>query len=699
MNNSLIFEYSPWFILLCIAIAFAFSFILYFRDKKLEDLSKKKLYLLASLRFLSVFFISGLLLSPLIETTNTKVEKPLIIFAFDNSQSIKLASENNSNLKNIEKKLLKIPTNISKKYNIKIFTFDRNINDSIKLNFTGQRTDIANLISQINNKFYNRNIGALIIASDGIFNTGENPLYIADKTNYPIYTIGLGDTTIYQDIFIKNIIHNDIAFLNNQFPVSLTIGAKKLKGQKAELKIFSHGKIVFTKKIEINSNNFLTKINLFLKAAKQGTQEYQVNIKIDKKERNILNNNKNFAIKVLKNKQKILILANSPHPDIAALYNSLKSNSNFDVDIAFAGNFSKKITDYSLVILHNLPSKQNPENKIFAQLKKAGIPLIIVVGMQTNLNLLNAQNLGLSISQSNKIFDAVQAYLNPNFKDFEISSGVNNMFKTGPPLKVPFASFSFIPQMKALFLQTAKGIKTNKPLILLSSGNEHYPTNIIFILGENFWRLRIYDYRKNENFDLFNSFIQQLAQYSVLKSKKNHFIVKVDKIIPENNDILFRAEVYDKIFQLVNDNDVNIVLSDSAGNKYNYLFDKTTNAYKLDIGNFPVGHYNYIAKTKYDNKTLENKGSFIVIPINIEAQNLIANHDLLRKMSIETGGKFLSIENSDSLQFYLKENKNIVPVTFSSQDISEIIIEKWLFFFILLLISLEWFLRKFFGTY
>lgn len=699
MNNFVIFEYSPWFIFLCIAGSFAYAFLLYFRDKKLDDLSKKKIYFLAALRFFSVFIISLLLLSPLLKTIKTQVEKPIIILAIDNSKSIKLASGNSSEFIDLKKNIEKEIKDISSKFDLRVFSFSDSLSDSLSFNFTGEKTNISKIISQINDKFYNKNIGALIIASDGVFNDGTNPLFLSDNLNYSIYTIGLGDTTRYKDSYIKDIFNNEITFLNNEFPVSVSFGAQKLKDQIALIKITNNGKIVFSQNVNITSNDFFSKIDLHLKAEKEGIQEYSVNISVNKKERNSLNNTKNFAITVLKNKQKILILANSPHPDISAMENSLKTNSNFDVDIEFASTFNKNISDYSLVILHSLPSIDNPSTTLFGQLKKLNMPLIVIVGMQTNITFLNSLNLGLKIAQTGEMYDDVQGNLNPDFKDFEISEKINDLIKSGPPFKVHFANYNYIPQLKLVVSQYIKGIETQKPLVLISSGSPNYQSNLVFILGENFWRLRISNYRKNQNYDLFDGFMQQLVQYSVLKTKQSKFIVKVDNIIAENNEIIFKAELYDQIFQLTNTNDVNLKILDSAGKDYNYQFEKTINSYILNIGNFPSGHYSYIANTEYDNQKLENKGSFIVMPVDLESQILVADHNLLQRLAFQTAGKFYYSNKLDSLKYDLEKDQNIVSVSYSSEDIAEFITIKWIFFLIFSILVLEWFLRKFFGTY
>jgi hypothetical protein len=250
-----------------------------------------------------------------------------------------------------------------------------------------------------------------------------------------------------------------------------------------------------------------------------------------------------------------------------------------------------------------------------------------------------------------------------------------------------------------LFFRQVKGVKTQIPLLVFSQASQTFPSNLCIIAGENFWRLRILNYKKFENFNLFDDFFSSLVQYLVVKSDRRRFIVKTDRITPASNDIIFRAEVYDKIHQLVNDEDVEITIKDTAGQAYKYTFAKTQKAYTLNIGTFPAGKYTYFAATTQAGEKLTTSGSFIVINADIEAQNLVANHQLLFKISENTGAKMLQPSTIDSLPTLLFDNQNIRKIAYSTDDITEIIKYKWIFFLIISLLALEWFLRKFFGSY
>ncbi|MBN2891419.1 MAG: hypothetical protein JXL97_06105 [Bacteroidales bacterium] len=655
---------------------------------------------MATLRFFSTLIIALLLLAPLLKTIRTTVEKPVIVFVNDNTESLKLSCENKDDKFTLmQQSVSRIYEQIAEEFDAEAYSFGDKFEDGLKFDYTGKQTNIEDVLDQVTNKYYNKNIGALVLITDGIYTAGTNPIYKVENISYPIYSIAIGDTTVYKDLLVKDLTHNEIAFLKNKFPLEITIAAKKLKGKTAVCQVTNNGRVIHSENIEINSNDFLQKITIFIEAEKAGIQQYNVSLTRMSDERNTKNNYSSFAINVVENKQKILILANSPNPDIAAFRSAMKSNQNFEIDFSLVNDFNKNISDYSLVILHQLPSKENGLTTIYPQLMELEIPILVVLGMQTDFNRLNNLNLGLKVAQSNNAFDNVQGFPNVNFSDFDLEDDLTNLLSASPPLVVPFGDYTLLPHIKTVVYQRIKNINTLKPLIAVGNASANYESNVGFVLGEGMWRWRMFEYKKNGNFDIFDNTINQIVQFLVMKNSRNRFIVKVDRIIPENDEVLFKAEVYNKIFELNNENDVNISVIDSSGRTYDYVMQRSNKAYFLNVGTLPVGSYNYSASTKLGEEALSTGGTFAVVAEDVESQDLVANHTLLYKMSQNAGGKFIYPDNIDSLTYYLQNDQNIVPVSYTTQDLTEFIKYKWIFFLILALLSVEWFLRKFFGTY
>ena len=109
----------------------------------------------------------------------------------------------------------------------------------------------------------------------------------------------------------------------------------------------------------------------------------------------------------------------------------------------------------------------------------------------------------------------------------------------------------------------------------------------------------------------------------------------------ENEPLTFEAEVYNESYDLVNEGEVNMVISDVEGNQYTYTFSKRGSSFRLDAGIFPVGEYKYEATTRVGSKIHQEKGELSVSPILVESITTIANHKLLANLASQTGGEMI----------------------------------------------------------
>ena len=126
--------------------------------------------------------------------------------------------------------------------------------------------------------YANQNVGAMVLVSDGIYNTGSNPQYQAERLKFPVYTVLAGDTTVQTDLRIAGIIHNSQTFLGNYFPVEIKVAATHLAGNKAMLKVLEGENEVFNKTIDIRGNQHFETVKLTLNAKAKGTQKYRVEL-------------------------------------------------------------------------------------------------------------------------------------------------------------------------------------------------------------------------------------------------------------------------------------------------------------------------------------------------------------------------------------------------------------------------------------
>ncbi len=700
MHTEILSKYSLWYIIPILLFSALISWFLYRKDEKFSELERIKLYTVITLRFLSIFFISLFLLSVVLRYIRIEIERPIIIVAHDNSESIKLAFDGN---KQMEAEYISLFNdfilNISKDFQVKTVSFGEKCVDSLSYSFNEKETDFTQLFRTIEKQFINYNVGALVIASDGIYNQGVSPTYLAKKLHYPVYTVALGDSSRKRDIYIKDVLSNSIAFLGDEFPLEIQLGSFGFKGEDITLRILKNNKILQEEKIKISSTDFFKKLHINLTAERVGLQHYKIEILSKNGEFTKANNSKNIAIDVIDDKKKVLILANSVHPDISAIRQALKANKNLFVEFYTIVKFKKNIEDYQLVIFHQLPSYRNAAKNLFSKLNKAKIPALFILGSQTNIRDLNILNLGLKIQKNQRITELTEAKFNNQFNLFDTEHIKNSNFNDYPPLISPFGEYILNKKADILFYQQIKGIETEKPLIFVFAEDNLSTGKLGFICGEGIWKWRMNDYLENENHQQFDALIDRIVHYLSLDIKKERFIVRAKRIFNENELIRFRADFYNKSYELNNQAELSLEIINDNNESLNYIFSRTNGAYEMNAGQLPVGKYTYKAQVTEDNKTYIKSGEFIVVPLNIEAVNIRADYQMLYQLATENGGAMFMPNRLNQLISEIKQNGNIKPVSFSTKDLIDLIELKWLFFIMITLLSTEWFLRKFFGGY
>lgn len=618
----------------------------------------------------------------MLKQNTNETEKPTIVFAFDNSTSVISAADSAVIKASFIRELNELKNELSDKYSIRSLLFGSKIETEKNADFTDKETDVSQLMQHIDNTYANLNIGALIVCSDGIVNRGINPANLSEKFRFPVYTVALGDTSVKKDIILQKINHNQVVYLGNKFPAEVTVSALKLKGNDVTVSISKDGVKKTEQHLKITGDNFIQSLNFVLEAEKPGIQKYHISISPAKEEITDANNSRDFVIEVIDTREKILILADAPHPDIAAIKECMESTRTYEVESANVFDFNKPLKPYSLVILHNMSTANLP---LMTELKNNSQPSFII------LPKTNEIIPGLKISTSYNKQNETEAIYNSNFTLFNLSDELKNFIRQFPAVNTPFGNYAVSPGSNSLLFQKIGMVDTENPILLF---NEQNGIKSGVFTGDGLWRWRMRDYSEHKNHNLFNELLLKTVQYLSVKSDKSFFRLMTKKIINENDIIEFNAEVYNKSYQLVNDPDVNVILTDSTGKQFNYTMSKNNSAYYVNCGLFPPGDYKYKASVKVNDEVFVQNGTITVNAVVSEKTNTVANFSLLFQMSRNSGGKLFYKNELSLLKKELETNELIKPITYTQKHLRDLIDLKWIFFLITGIMSLEWFLRK-----
>jgi hypothetical protein len=684
------------FLLAIFLASFGLVLLLYFRNRDNKELTKSQVVVLAGLRFVSFFLIAFLLLSPFIKSLKKIVQHPVIIAAWDNSGSVISTGDSLEVASDVEQIKQQVADELGNDYSLINYSFGQKTERNGELHFSEKKSDYSQLISTISNNHFNENIGAVLVTGDGIYNQGRNPVNMIDELTFPVYTIGLGDTTEVADARIQNIRVNRTSFSGNHFPVEIDVSFSKLAGRSLKLIVSQEEEKLAETVITPPNNDYFRSQQFILEAGPPGLKHYSVTIEPVEDERNKKNNTAGFVVNILENKQKILILSDGPHPDNGAIKNTLEKQKSYEVSVFTEDPYPSNFSDFNLLILNQLPSSGISMVRIIEENKNQRTPILFIVGSQTFLSQLNTLATGVEIDQLAGSPEEAQATVNPAYASFTVSEEFRKIVTRFPPLLAPYADYRTGPEVTPLLYQKIKNIETSKPLLATGVVNGRKTG---FLFGEGIWRWRLYNFYFNQTHDQFNELVDQLVQYLSLRENEDNFMIDFQPVYPEIDDVILKAEVYNDAFERITTEEVNIEIVNDQGETFQFTFDIQGDSYSLNAGKLPVGNYHFKSDVTVGKETYSETGSFTVTAVHLENIITRANHRMLYQLAEQSGGGFFLPGQVQQLINDIESTNKLKPVSSFQEMVNELLNLRRVFFVILLLLSVEWFLRKYWGIY
>tara|TARA_B100001741_G_scaffold311815_2_gene313741 strand:- start:2321 stop:4348 length:2028 start_codon:yes stop_codon:yes gene_type:complete len=664
-------ELSMLWIVGCITLSIATSYVLYSKGFFKSALWLRRF--LFALRFATFFILTFLLLKPYINQFVTHKEKAIILVGVDNSSSLLANADSVYYSANFVNELNDLKAEFEEDFQVEIYAFGEQVERNPILDFKDRKTNLSDYLKEISDIYSNRNVVANVIASDGIYNSGSNPLYTNYSFNAPLYTLCLGDTIAKKDLELTSVSHNEIAYLGNSFPISTTVLSQYSKGERLEVSIYEEDVLLEKKEKLINRNDEIISFDYKISAQSVGIHNYRIEVKAVEGEQNTLNNTQNIFVDVLESKQKILLLSDISHPDIAAISKSIQCNENYELVLQNTSDFNGDFTPYSLLIAFQL------------SIKEPNIPTFYFIGNSSQALSLE----WFRYLPSESALNEVNSYYN-SFSLFSLNDKWNLWLEDLPPLYSPLAEYTFNSEHHHLFTQNILGVTTQNPIFTFSKQGKFRQA---VCAVEGLWKWRLYEFLKTNNHQLFDELINKSVQFLSVKEDKRPFRLRHKKIIYENEPLIIDADLYNANYELVNSAEVSLLIKDEDENEYNFSFNKTAISYSLELNELKVGNYSYEAKVLFNGKELLNKGRFSVLPLELEKNSSQANHQILFNLSQKYGGKsFNKLQFSElKNEISVIESKNL---SFQEEFQSDLINLKWIFILLFVFLTIEWFLRK-----
>lgn len=672
------------YLLLILFAIISVSASIYLYNK--SELSKYIKATLITLRAVSLFLILSLLLNPFIEYFKNISEKPPNIILIDESFSMSL--EQNDSAKT---KVLKELT--SGRTDFRIYSFGSNvikeISDEAKDTVINYKysSNLATTLDGLKNYNFQR-INSISIISDGLINEGNNLLQVARSLKAPIHYVLTGDTVQRKDLVINRLLYNRKNFVNSSSKVIAEIYSYNTD-KEIKINLYEDDSKIKTSSVLVSSSRNKYEVVFDIFSSVPGMKKYRLEIEAEPDEVTKINNNDVFYIDFVDNTVKMLVIAGAPSYDVSALRQTLNRSENIKYDIRIQKNNNEfyegelpKFNEYDIITLIGFPNDKTSRESIEA----------IKNGIKKSRNALfffNSSDISFEkVNELKEIFPFVNngagkretkgsIYLTPNklYQDTENFRKLNSL-----PSAFYFQE-AFINKPNS----TVLGLHNSEPAIIADNTSE---IRTAAFLGYGFYAWNL---KPVGSYEFLQNIISVFIGLCVDENSKDKFTIKTNKDCYAESEPVYFTSVYKEI-DPVNKYSVRINVSKSGKDSELQLSQTGENIFQGEMRLFEKGDYKVKADL-FENDVLKYSSTtrFSVDEPFKEYRETKAKDNILKEAANVTGGVNLSEKSTKELNELFKSTE-YSEVSYPSKTLFRNSI--WYLIFILLLLSIEWFIRK-----
>ncbi|WKK64660.1 hypothetical protein [Lutimonas zeaxanthinifaciens] len=658
-------------------LALILSALIVFYQYFFNNNTKRKLWVMAALRFVAILAAMLLLINPGVEKSIRKIEKPKLFLAIDNSASM--------NRPKVDEQLKKFSNNLyedadlKNRFEVSTFLFGEGLTADSLWNFKEGQTNIHKAITDLEALNEEGNV-SIVMVTDGRQNYGQNYAYL--KGRNPIFPIVTGDTLEVIDLSIERINTNAYTTLDNNFPVEIFVNANLRSKQKSQLIVEKNGIEVFSKTIDFDGDKSNEVVTMLLPADSVGMQLYSARIEPVMQEKVLANNIRNFGVEVLDEQTNIAIVYGLLHPDVGMIKRSVESNRQRKASLLQVEEIEGRLGEFDLFVLYQ-PDAGFKD--LLNYINEKNFNYMLFAGTQTNWRLLDEfQN-----EFRKESTDLVENLFPDYERDFTSFYTEDIGFGSFPPLRGEIGEITLGKNNQVLLTQRINDIQSENPLLIAS---DQVDQKSIVLFGEDIWKWRAESFSIHGSFAEFDNFFNSLIQYLQLSDRKKELELFYDPVYHAGQPILIQAKKYDNNLNLDLKSSLVLKLDDSDEVFPFYIKNRS---YEVKIGSLSPGTYNFQVSS---NDSEENReGSFFVDNYSLEEANISPNIQDLKRLADHSGGAVFYIDQFENVKTDLINNDKFRPLEKVQIKRVSLIDWRWLLGLIVLSLSLEWFLRKYRG--
>ena len=744
-NGRFGFDVRPNILLLVLIFLLVAVFIYFIYLRPRIRLSKGTTATLIALRVALLAVMVALLLRPVVVVSSVIPRSSYVAVVVDDSLSMKLhdVPGGATRLDTIKQTLLNTSTGqtsflnrLDQKFKTNLYGFSGTLSrlkDGNDLFGEGRTSDLAGALEETIKRSSGMPLSAIVIATDGASNVPSDistTLRELRARDIPVFTIGVGDTARPLDAELTRINMPRRVLVGSRVNIETFVGLNGYNNTKVLLGVREDGRAIKTEEFNLRGNDTQA-INLEITPATPGVHRYTVEITPLDGEITIENNKQDALVEVIQGPLRLLHVEGEPRWELGKIRESLALNEKNVIlvslqrtgenkfyrqgignQVELATGFpatEEELFSYDGLVIGSVEAgffTADQLRSIEAFVARRGGGLLALGGRlsfdggkykgTTIDDLLPVSLTGGPVDDANSFTPVYKPLLtaagqaHPITRLYEDRAQNQKTWNELPPVSVSQALTSVKPGATVLLeARKADGAGAHIPLLV----QQRYGRGqTLALTASDTWRWRM---RMDSKNNAHETFWRQMLRYVVSGTPRQTEVSTAKDVYSLDDTINIVADVRDKKYNAAGDANATARVTKPSGATVDVPLKFTTlNGANIYTGDFKADelgqHRIELIGQSASLGQLSANANVLVSDLNREYYSAAQNSDLLKRIAAETGGKYYTPAQSQSLLDDLTYRQ-----TPYSERVTKDLWDMPVNFMLLIgLLSAEWFLRK-----
>ncbi|MBN2227352.1 MAG: hypothetical protein JW763_08300 [candidate division Zixibacteria bacterium] len=554
-----------------------------------------------------------------------------------------------------------------------------------------------------------------LVLSDGVSNSGVAPQDVAVTLKTPVYTVGFGSQGMERDLAVTGVDYNQVAFAGKPTEITVHLEWSGMDNDHAPIQVQAGEKTLATSSLRLPPGGLQKDTTIQFIPERPGRQTFRVTVPPLADEVSTDNNGRSFSMVVLKSRLNVLLVADRLDWEFAFLNRFLERAENVDVTpVVFKndgtyimGRFpsrQEELNQYDLVMLYDvtIPSLRARSDLFESFLAERGGGLCVMLGdnylkapferwLDRFLPFVSRGHRAEPIRFTFSGLPAENFLFHPAVRIADTRQEIRERWKEMPHFEMLIPADSVTPNSDVLVTADLRRDLQHLPVL----GYRRYGAGkVLASTVAPFWHWAFYGYGFGEEVDEYPRLFDGIVNWLSLKEDYDPIRVVPDKTVyTRGEQVGFTAFVYDLGFRPIAQATgyVALVAEGTTDTSLVQWTEQGEGRYALNFDVVAPGRYLYTGVVEKDGKTLKTtEGQIVVENYYIEDFRRRPDFAALTTVSQLSGGRFYASDHVSELAQYLDTQPIRVTIR------TEIVIwnKFWLLSVFILVLGLEWLIRK-----